>query len=221
MSAESAYLARLHRTYFDRYQRFRAAADLVHGLDRRPGLRLLDIGSFDQAFAGFVPGHSVRGYDKTVAPGAPLPYSDGFFDVTLALDVLEHVAPDHREFFIAEAARVGRLACILSFPIAAAEETERFVLDLTGNAWLAEHRTHGLPDPARVESLMAGLGLAFERHPNACLASWMPMTLLCHRQPQEFKDTLSEFFNRNYYEVENREPAYRYVYLCTKKEPGP
>lgn len=73
--------------------------------------------------------------------------------------MLEHVPPVERRFFIGELARVSRLALVLGFPVAAAAEAERFVLELTGSSWLAEHRQYGLPEPAQVEDILSGLGL--------------------------------------------------------------
>lgn len=216
MAKESNFLKERYATYYDRFQRFQAVADLVHGLSTGPGLKILDVGSFDEEFAKFLPTHQIRPWNKKILSGTEqLPFRDDFFDAVVALDVLEHVPSQERPYFIKEVARVARKALILSFPVKQAEEVEQFVLNMTGNMWLAEHREHGLPDPEEMEKILDSLNLEYTRHPNACLASWMSMQLTMHRLRGDLKDKVSDFFNRNFYELENREPAYRAIYLCT------
>ena len=207
---------------FDRYQRFRAAAGMIQELAPAGGLEVLDVGPFDAAFAAFLPGCRVTACPHIVRPpDQGLPLADGAVDVTCALDVLEHVAPDEREFFLAELARAASRAVVLGFPAPQAEAAEALVLRLTGSPWLAQHRQHGLPDPAQVEAVLDRLGLEWQRRPNACLPSWTAMMLLMYGvQDQAARDQISAFFNRNYYALENREPAYRYLYLCRKPGAG-
>ncbi|MCA1906451.1 MAG: hypothetical protein LDL11_07675 [Desulfarculus sp.] len=203
---------------FDRYQRFRAAADLIRGLALPPGQEVLDVGSHDAAFAAFLPDHRVIACEQIIRPpDQGLQWAEGAVPVVCALDVLEHVAPAERGFFLAELARVASRAVVLGFPAPQAAAAEDLVLRLTGSPWLAQHREHGLPDPAMVEAQLDRLGLAWQRTPNACLPSWTAMMLLMYGvQNQAVRGEISGFFNQNYYALENREPAYRYLYLCRK-----
>jgi hypothetical protein len=207
---------------FDRYQRFQAAAELIQGLAGGRRLSVLDVGGFDNAFAAFLPGHDFApwsGEVRQASGGLDLP--DSSRDVVCALDVLEHVAPGERRYFIAELARVADMALVLCFPVKAAEAAESFVLELTGSAWLAEHRLHGLPEPAEVEAILVELGLTFTRYPNASLPSWTAMMLLMYGVgEQELRRRISAFFNRSFAAGENREPAYRYIYVC-RRAPDP
>ncbi|MFH1058015.1 MAG: hypothetical protein V1797_04945 [Pseudomonadota bacterium] len=204
---------------FDRYQRFRAAAGLIDGLAGGRALTILDVGPFDEAFAAFLPGHQVQGYPGLIRPGAGLPLADGAVEVVTALDVLEHVAPAQRGFFLAELTRVASLAVVLGFPIASAAAAEAHVWRITQSPWLADHRQHGLPEPAAVEAMLDELGLTWQRHPNAALPSWTAMMLLMYGVREAgLREEISAFFNRHYYALENREPAYRYLYLC--RRPG-
>ncbi len=219
MAKESTFLKERYATYYDRYQRFQAVADLIQELKLGPGMRILDVGSFDDEFSRFLPKHKIRPWnDKILSTTAPLPFRDGFFDIVTALDVLEHVPALERSYFIQEISRVSRAALIMSFPVKEAEETEQFVLNMTGNMWLAEHREHGLPDPHYVEEILSSLEMDFERHPNACLPSWMAMQLTMHRLREDLKDKVSNYFNRNFYKMENREPAYRAIYVCKPRK---
>jgi SAM-dependent methyltransferase len=47
-----------------------------------------------------------RAQFQVLIPGAGLPYPDAHFSAVLCTDVLEHVAPEHQAFLLAEAARV-------------------------------------------------------------------------------------------------------------------
>lgn len=203
---------------FDRYQRFTAASEALDELAGGKSLRVLDVGDFDASFAGFAPRHHVRPWAEHVSrEGGGLPWPDRSLDACVALDVLEHVPPGERDYFLGELARVSRLGMVISFPAPAAAEAEAFVLQITGSAWLAEHAVHGLPDPDLVEARLASLDLDFERRPNAALPSWTAMMLLMYGvQDPELRGKISQHFNTRYYALENREPAYRHLYLCRR-----
>ncbi|MEW5775070.1 MAG: methyltransferase domain-containing protein [Thermodesulfobacteriota bacterium] len=206
-----------HDLYFDRFQRFRLAAELLASLlGPEPGGAVLDVGGHDAAFAAFLPGCAVQAFDGRITRGAGLPLPDGAVDAAAALDVLEHVDPADRTFFLAELARVSRRGFALCFPVPAAAEAERFVCEMTGSAWLAEHRDLVLPDPDQVEAALRALGLEFERRPSASLPSWTAMMLLMHGVDKAHRLSISSFFNRHFAEIEDREPAYRAMYLCRK-----
>ena len=206
----------VEEVYFDRYQRFRAAAELLAEMLPAGQLNLLDIGGFDDALRDFVPGHHLTAFSGLISPANKAPFADAAFDVSIALDVLEHVAPDERQFFLSEIARVARLGCLVSFPIPQARGAEEFVWKLTGSPWLAEHKTHGLPEPEQFESMARKLGLSLTRRANASLPSWTAMMLLMHGVEKPLRHEISGFFNRHFYQVENREPAYRSIYFCRK-----
>ncbi|MFH1059591.1 MAG: class I SAM-dependent methyltransferase [Pseudomonadota bacterium] len=209
-------MSELEQLGFDRFQRFQATAELISELAQGRRLDILDVGGLDQALADFLPGHAYRPWPHKVlshSGGLALPARSQ--DVVVALDVLEHVPPGQRRYFLGELARVCRLALVVGFPIKTAQQAEAFVLGITGSAWLAEHQEHGLPDPAQVEAILAELGLTFTRHANACLPSWTAMMLLMYGvQDLNLRARISQFFNRQYAPLENREPAYRYIYLC-------
>jgi len=201
---------------FDRYQRFQATAELIAELAQGRRLSILDVGGFDNALAAFLAGHDLQPWPhKVLSASGGLRLPGRSQDVVVALDVLEHVPPGERRYFISELARVCRLACVVGFPIKSAAVAEGFVLDITASAWLAEHQEHGLPDPAQVEAVFGELGLTFTRHANACLPSWTAMMLLMHGvRDLDLRARISQFFNQQFASLENREPAYRYIYVC-------
>lgn len=207
-----------YSVYFDRYQRFRAAAEIIDSMPGAGnGFRMLDAGGFDDAFREFVAKHELIPHNEHISPeNGPASYANEAFDICVALDVLEHVPPKNRLFFLSELTRISRVGLVVGFPVAAAQEAERFVLRLTGSAWLAEHQQYGLPEPKEVEALFTQLGLRFTVTPNACLPSWTAMMLLMHGTDKPTRLTISEFFNRCFFCIENREPAYRYIYTCLK-----
>lgn len=205
-----------YRIGFDRFQRFKATADLIEELAGSRTLTILDVGSHDNTFALFLPRHQVKPWNGLIRSSTGgLPLSARSVDVAVALDVLEHIPPSERPFFIEELVRVSGFASVFSFPIASAAPVEEFVQRLTGSQWLAEHKEHGLPEPVEIEKLFTKLNLTFSRYPNASLASWMAMMLLMHGvEDKNIQKEISSFFNRHFYLLENREPVYRYIYMC-------
>jgi hypothetical protein len=203
---------------FDRYQRFRAASQLVDQLAGNRPASILEIGGFDQASQPFLTRHQHTAWNGEIHPGQPLPFAPGQMEIVLALDVLEHVPPEERAFFISEISRVAERAVVLSFPLRAAQAAEAFVYGLTGSPWLAEHLRLGLPDPREIEDIFRESGLIFTCFPNAALPSWTAMMLLMYGLKGKMREQVSAFFNRHYYHLENREPAYRYIYVLEKRD---
>lgn len=188
-------------------------------LGRDGGLHVVEVGAPDVGLAPFLPDHRVTPLARRVQSGGQLPLPDKSVDLVAGLDVLEHIAPEDRAAFVADLARVAIHGVVLSFPAAQAEETERFVARMTGRITFSDHQRFGLPEPADIEAMIDRAGMGFERRPNGCLASWLGMTLLfAGMQSKRAKREIDAFFNERFYELENREPAYRYVYLCRFKD---
>jgi glycosyltransferase involved in cell wall biosynthesis len=116
----------------------------------------------------------------------PLPFEDESFDAVAALEVLEHIPPERRGFFIEECLRVTRRGVVLTCPngvpeVAAAEklaaEAYRFRHGRP-HPFLGEHQEHGLPQAEEVLSLLRESGYPHEVFDNAPLDVWLPMMLL-------------------------------------------
>ena len=98
---------------------------------------------------------------RLIADARRLPFPDRSFDVTVAVDVLEHVAPDDRATILAEMCRVSARRVIVAGPAEAAalaadarlaELYRRRLGRLPG--WLEEHLEHGFPETAEIEAAL-------------------------------------------------------------------
>ena len=188
-------LERLRGFQFDIFQRFAALARALDAMF--PGdaaVRVLDCGcGATPLTAAFLPARfEVTRADVDdfgdraivrIAPGAPLPFGDGAFDVAIAMDVLEHVPAAARPALVAELARVAT-ACALAFPSGEADTGDAetaygrvyAAAFGTDNAFLREHLEHGLPSAAEVGGWFggwSGRGLAWQALPNAPLDEWL------------------------------------------------
>jgi hypothetical protein len=157
----------------DIYQRYSFLARLTDVLctEGSGTLTLLDVGSgagaLTQAFVSprfeIVRADTGEFEDPSIVrlrPREPLPFEDGAFDVAIAIEVLEHVAPAQRPLLIQELQRVSRQATIVCCPIDRPEivDAERqfsaYAKAVSGRDvdFLVEHRANGLPDAAAVVS---------------------------------------------------------------------
>ena len=127
------------------------------------------------------------------ADGTRLPFGDGAFDAVVSSDVLEHVAPEGRDAFLAELTRVSRDLVVVAAPfdtagVAGCEELARRYALFSAEVpqpQLEEHRDNGLPTlAATVSALEAAVGPAGSgRAPvatagNGNLWDWLLMMVL-------------------------------------------
>jgi hypothetical protein len=94
-----------------------------------------------------------------------LPFEDGAFDVVVAIDLLEHLAPCDRAQAIGEICRVARSKAVIACPAGAdaLEADRRLAADLrtrgrTVPEWLEEHLANGFPEPADLIATAAPFG---------------------------------------------------------------
>jgi len=200
---------------FERYQRLMGIADEVIA-DKKSMYTLLDVGGHDGYFKNFVPNANYQSFDGIISSRKKtfLPYKDSSFDVVVAADVLEHVVPEDRKLFIYELIRVAKRKVIFSFPGELSAEYEALVLSiLPHNKWLKEHQINGLPKTGDIEAILDDLEVSYRRKPNSSLPAWIYSVLTDHSGLDfRAKKKLNSFFQEKFYEVENREPAYRYIY---------
>lgn len=90
-----------------------------------------------------------------------LPFEDRSFDVTVAVDLLEHVPPADRPVALHEIARVTRRRVVIACPSgpAALAADRRLADSLTvAPGWLAEHLENGFPEVGDVVAALAPHG---------------------------------------------------------------
>ncbi len=173
--------------------------------------------------------------DLVVADGAALPFGDDTFDAVVSLDTLEHVPPASRTPFLQEVGRVaGRFAlvvCPFGTPGVADADTalrayvaNRFAPDLPTIAILDEHLGYGHPDLAASVDLLAAHGPT-ALLPSGRLDRWYAGMVgffhLLALGDDEPVEVAQRFLNRNLYEADLVEPAYRHGILVRTGTEGP
>jgi hypothetical protein len=140
------------------------------------------------------------GVARVTASVLALPFADGEFDVVLALDLVEHLAPGDREPAIRELVRVGRVAVIVGCPTGAAAlradqrlaaYIRRLRRPLPG--WLEEHLENGFPTPDELVRWMdpADTVIANERIRAHAVICALEATPLLARAPLALASLLS------------------------------
>ncbi len=185
-------------TSFDRYGRYGSIVEALRTSLGPEPLRVLDVGDSAGHLHLFDPGLTVVGLDveladkplpdtvRVQADGTRLPFADDTFDAVVSSDVLEHVAPDGRDAFLAELVRVARRLVVVAAPfdtpgVAGCEDLARRYALFSAEApqpQLEEHRANGLP---RLEATRAGLeagGWATAVAGNGNLWDWLLMMVL-------------------------------------------
>jgi hypothetical protein len=221
---------------FDQFQRYRLAADLL-GSVRAPGKawRILDVGGRTGLLRRFLPEDKVELVDLepseepglVLGDGARLPFADRSFDAVTAFDTLEHVPPGLRDAFVHECRRIARsyVAIVGPYRHPDVDEAEKlvqvFLKEKLGveHRYLEEHRRHGLPDRARVESLLEGTRASVRSYGHGNLERWL--ALICLTFYMDYTDELRtvaarffRFYNKNLYASDHAEPVYRHVVLA-------
>jgi SAM-dependent methyltransferase len=106
------------------------------------------------------------GVHRVVGDARRLPFDDQAFDVAVAVDLLEHVAPHDRGVVLDELCRVARRRVVVACPAGrAALEADRRLADFyrrrkrTLPGWLEEHLANGFPEPRELAAGLARHGV--------------------------------------------------------------
>jgi GT2 family glycosyltransferase/glycosyltransferase involved in cell wall biosynthesis/ubiquinone/menaquinone biosynthesis C-methylase UbiE/predicted negative regulator of RcsB-dependent stress response len=203
---------------FERYQRLMGIAEEAE-LQDAGRYSLLDVGSLDGMFRRFVPGAVYESYNGFITRNQKTQYDDNAFDVVVAADVLEHVPEEDREAFIKELVRIAGKKVVFSFPGEGAELSESFILTVLPNhKWLKEHQANRLPRVDDVNNILNRIGLSYNVKPNHSLPSWIFSVLFDNTGiDAAVRQRVNSFMQEHFFEAENREPAYRYIYTIDKK----
>jgi glycosyltransferase involved in cell wall biosynthesis len=121
--------------------------------------------------------------DVILGDATDLNMADKSFDIVIALDVFEHIAPPQRNDFLRHIARVSRLVTLLAAPFdsAAVRKAENDAcaywdsLFAEPYRWLTEHAENGLPDFLQTTQHIAELGMSQVHFSHGNLALWREM----------------------------------------------
>lgn len=111
-----------------------------------------------------------------LASGAELPFHDNSFEMSICMDVLEHVAPSLRAQVIHEALRVTKKHLIIGIPAGSvARESDHWLIlwckskKIAIPKWLEEHMNYPYPDGSFIHSIVAGLSCYQQGNENVWL----------------------------------------------------
>jgi SAM-dependent methyltransferase len=139
-------------------------APILDVIERTAPALICDVGSGPRGVSEYVPGTMVIGTDlvfegamppnlvAVVARAESLPFRTAAFDLTVCMDMLEHLAPGDRPAAVAEVARISREHAILAFPSGSgSERIDRWKRRLLRRwrfdepPWLTEHLSAPYP----------------------------------------------------------------------------
>jgi GT2 family glycosyltransferase/glycosyltransferase involved in cell wall biosynthesis len=226
---------------FDQYSRYKACSYLLRQAGIKAGSTILDIGSGPECLFGrFLPDMAASFVDPLIPPGSGAQRITGnvyveelegrTFDCVTAVDVLEHVPPEHRHSFLERVSSLGRNILVLGFPTSdssdgyetdqAIDEEYRKVTGL-GYSWLKEHYENGLPTlNATVEQLQSlGWHCQAVGHGHAPWLRELLAFVICILDHPNLKDLaleVSERFNKEFYSYDFRPPYYRQFVIASR-----
>jgi len=134
-----------------------------------PGMKILDAGCGEYGLGAFMPSADITGVDllqeedvrvpiKYVRGSlVDLPFPPETFDISVSVDVLEHLAESARTEAINQLVKVSKRAVVITFPLGEPARLidEKFKANLERRKqpvpqWLEEHLSHQYPDYADV-----------------------------------------------------------------------
>ena len=226
---------------FDQYSRYKACSDLLRQTGFVAGNSVLDIGSGPECLFGQFLQDAVMNY---VDPLIPIDSGLGritgnifageldgqTFDCVSAVDVLEHVPPEHRQAFLQRLASLGKNTLILGFPTSdssdaletdkAIEEQYRAIFS-KDYSWLEEHHRFGLPSLDETIAQLSRLGWHCQAvgHGHAPWLRELLGFVLCAWDIPSMKNIvfeISDEFNRELYQYDFRAPYYRQFVIASR-----
>ncbi len=232
---------------FDIYQRYRMVSDVVNKY-RKPGkaFKILEVGAgYENNLKKFLPRDDIYLLDIDYPPvyrciknSLAGDFTDielkEQYDFIVTIDTFEHVPAERREKFVEKLVAGSRVASILTAPFdtPGVNDHEVFANELYNASrgyeyrWLKEHIRNGLPSLKATLGYIEKSGLKYRVLPNGYLHRWFEMMTLylsVEGRPEfnRIFSELSEFYNKNFYRHDNREPSYRKVIVMAKTDAVP
>ncbi len=226
---------------FDQYSRYKACSDLLRQAVFASGDTVLDIGSGPECLFGqFMPDATMNYVDPLIPNGSGQGHITGnifaseldgqSFDSVSAVDVLEHVPPEHRQAFLERMSSLGRNALILGFPTSDSSDALRIdkIIDDQYRAifghkypWLQEHYLYGLPSLAETIKQLSQLGWHCQTigHGHAPWLQELLGFVICVWDIPSLSNivlAISEKFNRELYSYDFCPPYYRHFVIASR-----
>ncbi len=231
---------------FDQYGRYRACSDLLRQAGLASDNSVLDIGSGPECLFGeFLPEAKVFYVDPLIPKGSGNGRITGnvfaqeldgqAFDIVTAVDVLEHISPEHRQAFLERMSLLAKNTLVLGFPTSdssAAQEVDQALEEqyqaIFGKdySWLEEHYRFGLPSLYDTVNQLEKLGWYCQTvgHGHAPWLRELLGFVICTWDIPCLKNIIldiSEKFNRNLYPYDFRAPYYRQFIVASRNPLSP
>lgn len=225
---------------FDQYQRYKILQEAIDLLrENNKPLKILEVGGYPGNILSFLPKDKITIVDQKEsnlpnyhqADALNLPFGEDEFEMSVSLDVLEHIPPEKREKFIRELWRVCQHHLLLASPfdspprVQAEQIVAKFISHKLGYTHppLEEHQRYGLSRREEVIGILKGLRAEVLVLPNGNLSRWLTMMILSFYFESEAElspvaKLVNHYYNQNYYKYDNCEPCYREVLIASKKE---
>jgi len=238
---ERALVERSVPMIFDQYSRYKACSEFLRQAGVKAGSMILDIGSGPECLFGrFLSDMTVSYVDPLIPAGSGDQRIAGnvfaeelngrIFDGVTAVDVLEHVAPEHRRAFLERVSSLSGSILVLGFPTSDASEaykTDQAIDEqyrkITGveYPWLQEHFEYGLPSLSSTVEQLHDLGWYCQTvgHGHAPWLRELLAFVICvwdHPSAKSLVLEASERFNREFYPYDFRPPYYRQFVIATR-----
>lgn len=232
---------------YQRYRASEEVIRIIKKGTGRKKLKILDVGGYFKNSEGqdtfplmeFFPEDEVIVLDKADCrlpqyirgDATAMPLCQKTFDVLICQDVLEHISPSQREKFLDNLLQTTKDFVVLGAPF----KTENSVLaekilyefimkTLKGkHRELEEHMENGLPELENVKSFFEYKKISYCDFPSGYLNNWLLLMMVKHYildlpDPQRLLTLIDRFYNRNYYESDQRPPAYRHMFVISKSK---
>lgn len=230
---------------FDQFQRYKTIQIIVGNIKRQTGkdrVSILEIGGNGQCnLEEMLPEEQIQYSNLTIPKeregdqrfialdGTDMPeIEENAYDIVIALDVFEHVAPDRRDKFLKEIYRVAGDMAIICFPFANGynEGAEKRVNDYykaiygKEHIWLEEHIGNGLPNLEDVKQVLKKEGMEyflFEHGDIYMWEEWMKALFATYDIPAvaPYLHGLEEYYEQNIYLHDIGENNYRVFLLLS------
>jgi glycosyltransferase involved in cell wall biosynthesis len=231
---------------FDQYKRYRLISDIINKFrNNNEKFKIIDVGAgFEENLQKFLPDDDIYYMDKEYPPeylskgnfilGDIIEKEfDEKFDFVVSVDAYEHISQSDREKFIEILISLSEIATIVAAPFDQedVQKCEIFANEIykinhgSDYIWFKEHITNGLPSLPATLDLIRTHNLNCVKIPNGYLPRWFLMMssyLLTENRPaSHMMSELAEFYNRHFYQYDNRNPAYRQAIVIIKSDTFP